>query len=593
MKIRHHLLLLLTGAGLVATVALAVFGSGIIARASRESAEARLSFESDLLALQVATLGADPKARHVWVQSVGGKLGLRLTLITEDGRVVADSALRDDSELPSLENHLARPEVIEAGKEGRGRSLRRSTSVGQEFLYLARRLEGAGEVRFLRLALPTRELDRFEPGHLIALVASVLVSLAASTALAYWAVRRLSRPIEAMSRSAELVAAGELGVSVPDHPDEELSRLAFAINRMKGTLVTKLEELDDEHQLVLTMMEGMEEGLLLVGKDHQVLMANAAVRRIFRVHVDPIGHRLGEVVRHPTVIREVDRTIANGESRRETVTGTPGSDKSFDLHLRMVDIPRGGGERGVLVLFIDITRLEALEKVRRQFVADVGHELRTPVTSIKGALETVLEGGLVENSDGRHFLAVAARQADRMAELLSDLTDLSLIETGSIQLDLEAVELAALVEDVLAGLQSRAKDREVQLRAEVALSTLVRADRRRLEQILTNLVDNGIKFNRPGGSVTVRAPTVGPVVHIEVVDTGVGIPPDSLNRVFQRFYRVEKSRSRDAGGTGLGLAIAKHLVRLHEGEIRVESEVGVGSRFTVELLKASPEGPGD
>jgi two-component system phosphate regulon sensor histidine kinase PhoR len=259
------------------------------------------------------------------------------------------------------------------------------------------------------------------------------------------------------------------------------------------------------------------------------------------------------------------------------------SGRSFELHV--TPLPARGGERPgeALFLFYDVTKLEALEGVRREFVANVSHELRTPLTSIKAFVETLLDARLEDRENSLKFLEIVRKHADRMSALIDDLTDLSLIETGSISLRPQDVEIGELAAEVTANLEPKLASAKVEARVEVPKGLRVRADRMRMEQVLVNLVDNAIKFNRPGGLVRISGAIEDGRTVVTVEDSGVGIPADSAEKVFHRFYRVDKGRSKELGGTGLGLSIVKHLMRLHGGQVRLESELGQGSKFILEF----------
>ena len=271
---------------------------------------------------------------------------------------------------------------------------------------------------------------------------------------------------------------------------------------------------------------------------------------------------------------------------REPVLRAADSGRSFEGHVSPLHPLETGREGSALVLFFDITRLTALENVRREFVADVSHELRTPLTSIRAFVETLLDGGLDDRENAVRFLEIARRHADRMESLIDDLTDLSRIETGAVRLEVREVDAAAVAREIVARLEPRRAAAAVEVRVDLPSPFPLRADPERLEQILVNLIDNAIKFNRPTGSVRVTGETGPDRTRIAVEDTGIGIPADGLEKIFNRFYRVDRARSRDLGGTGLGLAIVRHLVRLHGGTIRAESELGRGSRFVIELPRS-------
>lgn len=575
MRIRSKLLIVLVLTTLVVCALLGVWGGHLLSRAVRESTILRLDRE---LAMVSAGLPAeaDDTALSEYADVMGQRLGLRVTLIGEDGIVLADSGVSD---VKRMDDHRNRPEVVAAFRDGRGDSVRHSDTTGIEYYYRALRVR-TGRVGWARIALPSSDLDQVSAQYLLQLLGAILGAIALIVCLAWLVVGRLARPVERMTRYAERVAAGELDVEVPEPGEDELSRLAGSINRMKGSLVARVEELRAERSLLLAMTEGLDHGLLLVDPDQRVLLANDAFRGIFRLDFDPTDHRLAEVLRNPIVLGQVEACLGGELESRATVPGPAGTNRSFDLQVTSVELP--GGRSGALILFFDTTRLEALEHVRQRFVADVSHELRTPVTSIKGAVETLLDAGSVDDGE-RRFLEIARRQADRMSELIADLTDLSRIETGAIDLERRVLDLSAMVRDVIEAVRSRHAQRTVTLDCRVSEGHLVFADSRRLEQVLINLVDNAVKYTPDGGTVTVTADRRGGHDVVTVEDTGCGIPAEDLEKVFNRFYRVDKARSRELGGTGLGLAIVKHLVKLHHGRIRVESAEGSGARFVLEL----------
>jgi two-component system phosphate regulon sensor histidine kinase PhoR len=350
------------------------------------------------------------------------------------------------------------------------------------------------------------------------------------------------------------------------------------VERGRTDLLLRLGELDADRRLLRSVFAGMREGLLVVGPDRRIRLVNDAFRQIFDVPFDPVGRLLAEVLRDPRVVTDLDLALTEGREIRESVVRAADTGRSFELHVTPL-------APGALVLLFDVTRLEALERVRREFVANVSHELRTPLTSIMAFVETLMDGGLDDREHALRFLGIVRRHADRMNALIDDLTDLSLIETGSVALDLQVLDAGEVARDVVAQLAPRAPD--VTVRCEVRSPFPLLADRRRLEQVLVNLVDNAIKFNRPGGSVVLSGAVVGGHPVLAVEDTGVGVPADSLEKVFHRFYRMDKARAREAGGTGLGLAIVKHLMRLHGGSVRLQSELGKGSRFELEFPRAS------
>jgi two-component system phosphate regulon sensor histidine kinase PhoR len=379
-------------------------------------------------------------------------------------------------------------------------------------------------------------------------------------------------------------------------PDEESSQEIFALGK-----------------LFEATMSGMREGLLVVDKDMRVVASNKAAHRLFNFSQGKLNsQRLTELTRNPAVYSAFLDAL-KGTERSGVKVETHGPERLvFDLRVVPLSSANGrtgaGGRgtnaaQGALGVFIDITRIERLEHVRQEFLSNVSHELRTPLTAILAFIETLEAGAIDEKEASHRFLSIIRRNATRMHDLIDDILELSAIEAGNVQVRAEQVELSPIVTDVIASLASKAAAEGIVLRNTIAPGAVVFADARRLEQMLTNLVENGIKFNRPAGQVTIKfesgarqgegrrrdpeteashseAPERDKII---VEDTGEGIPAQHLERLFERFYRVDRARSRDMGGTGLGLAIVKHLARAHGGEVSVRSELGKGSTFTIEL----------
>ncbi len=404
------------------------------------------------------------------------------------------------------------------------------------------------------------------------------VPAAVAVALAAWTLRRQGQRIDQVAEAAERALAGtaDLPIQVADEHDD-LARLIAAVESLRAALVGRVAAAERERTLLRSVIGRMREALGVVGADGRLELANDSFRSICAMRTDPVPRPIGEVLRIPAVIDAVGRVLG-GEEDGQLTYADPVTGRSFDVQVTAV--PVNGGSRGAIVLLYEITRLEALERVRREFVANVSHELRTPITSIKAAVETLLEDRCSDPGIAMRFLGISARQVERMEALLADLTDLSLIETEAIKLDPVDLDASALLRDVVAQHAHLAAESKLTLEIDAPAPLRLRADRRRLEQVLVNLVDNAIKFNRPGGRVTVRGRVLEGQPVIEVEDTGIGIPADSLEKVFHRFFRADAG-SRERAGTGLGLAIVKHLMRLHGGQVRVESELGQGSRFVL------------
>jgi two-component system, OmpR family, phosphate regulon sensor histidine kinase PhoR len=336
--------------------------------------------------------------------------------------------------------------------------------------------------------------------------------------------------------------------------------------------------------LLEVIMSGMREGVLVVDGEKFVVASNRAAREIFGPSkVAPEGRRLSDLTRNPAIHSVFTSTLERREQAGSKVEMEGPGGPIFDLRVVPLRLDTEENSHGALGVFFDITRLERLERVRQEFLSNVSHELRTPLTAIIAFVETLEDGALEDQASNRRFLSIIRKNAERMHHLIDDILELSAIEAGTIEVKIEPVRLHALVNDVLTALASRAAARRVTLKSEVPVDAIVFADARRLEQMLTNLSDNAIKFNREEGSVIIRYERVAKRDRITVTDTGDGIPPEHVKRIFERFYRVDRARSLEIAGTGLGLAIVKHLARAHGGDVSVQSTLGEGSTFVVEL----------
>jgi two-component system phosphate regulon sensor histidine kinase PhoR len=336
-------------------------------------------------------------------------------------------------------------------------------------------------------------------------------------------------------------------------------------------------------------MDSMREAVVVIDSAMRVVALNNSAREVFRAEAAEAlsPRRLSDLTRNPAIYSAFAAAVARGLRAEVKVEAERGTERrTYNLHvapLRQREMVYGSDVRGAVGVFFDITRLERLERVRQEFLSNVSHELRTPLTAIITFVETLEDGALEDAETARRFLAAARRNAERMRDLINDILELSAIEAGTVPVEPRQLRLSSLVGDCFAALSARADERRVALRNEVGHEVLVYADARRLEQMLTNLVDNAVKFNREGGEVRVSHERGGARDFVRVSDTGEGIPEEHLPRIFERFYRVDRARSRAAGGTGLGLAIVKHLARAHGGEATVASARGEGSTFTIEL----------
>jgi len=517
---------------------------------------------------------------------LGAELGVRVTIVSADGVVVGDSDL-DAEGLARAENHAGRDEVRKALAGGTGHDVRRSATLGREMLYAARPIDPAHPERgVIRLALPLTAVGRAQArvGTLVA-GATVLAVLIAGVA-GWMAARRPARRLQEMSAAAADIAAGRMGARAhPGSGDDEISDLGRSLNRMAGQLEDRLALLGRERNQLHALVEGMVEGVLLLDADGRIVLANAAFARMFRVQGPLAGRTPLESARVPALREAIDAALVADEPVERDLTLR--ADPPRAIRANLAAIQEAGGVVGAVAVFHDVTDLRRLEQVRREFVANVSHELRTPLTAIKGYAETLLDGGLMDPVRSAEFVAVIARHTERLGVLIEDLLDLAAVEQGEARVELGSVRLGEVVWQAESVVRAAAAEKGLAVQVDLP-PTLpqVRADRDRLAQVLINLLDNAVKFTPPGGRVGVAAGSSDGLVTIAVSDTGVGIPPADLPRIFERFYRVDRSRDRREGGTGLGLAIAKHLTTAMGGQIEVTSRPGAGSTFRVTLRAA-------
>ncbi|MFH1462914.1 MAG: ATP-binding protein [Pseudomonadota bacterium] len=531
---------------------------------------------ASLVACRAAEPWRDAQEADALADALGAAMGARVSLIAADGRVLGDSEL-DPTQLATLENHGQRPEVVQARVHGQGRARRRSDTLETDMLYLA--APAPGGLGVVRLALPLTEVDRVMGRLRLSLLAVLAVGLGLAAGMSALASELAARTLRRLVRHARSLTGGAAGAE--SGAQDDLGALASGIGRLGDELAARLADLAEERARFGAVLDGLDAAVLVLDARRRVSLANARTAPFLGVKVEPRQRLLSEICRVPELDGLVRDLPPGGRAELEIPLPERGG---RTLLAQAHSLP---GSHEVILVIQDITRLRRLEKVRRDFVANVSHELRTPVSVIQANTETLLGGALAEPDEARAFLEAIQRNTERMGRLVSDLLDLSRIEAGQVEVQLEATDLGALVERVLAALRPLASQRETRLASLVQEGTSVRADPRHLEHALTNLLDNAVRYSPPGSTVQVRARQEGPRIRLEVVDDGPGIEPQHLPRIFERFYRVDKGRSRAEGGTGLGLAIVKHLVGLMGGRVGAEAAAPQGSVFWIELPRGT------
>lgn len=531
-------------------------------------------------------------------RDIGAESATRVTVITKTGEVVADST----EQAARMDNHSDRVEVRQALAGRGGSSLRYSQTLKQNMLYVARPIydrdsssgSSPGVAGVLRLAIPVTAIDqalgqvygKLLFSSILLIIIAALITLAVS--------RRITLPIEKIRRSAERFAGGDLTGKIVFGRDQrislELQELAAAMNKMARQLDDRISKVTEQRNELETVFASMVEAVLVVDTEERLLSANKAALTLLDLDENRLqGRSIVEIVRNPALLQFIRKTLALTTMIEENLVLHEAGGRETALLARGKALPAAHGHRGgCLVVFNDVTRLRRLESVRSDFVANVSHELKTPITTIKGFIETLQDGALDDPVAARRFVEIILKNANRLNAIVDDLLALARIEAADNNSRIERE--TTLLSKVLAGaVETCAPGAEVK---NLAITVDCPADLSAeingplLQQALANLVLNAVKYSHPGGEIKVAARLVADAVIIRVEDFGVGIEAEHLPRLFERFYRSDKARSRQLGGTGLGLAIVKHIVQAHGGRVEVASTPGRGTVFTVMLPAA-------
>ncbi len=586
---------------LLAIIAVSWYGTTALQEFYLQDTESDLEARAHLISARVKEHLRDNRIgdlREYCVQA-GRSSGTRITVITSDGRVVADS--NENPEV--MENHRQRGEIAVAFTGGVGHTRRFSKTLGESLIYVAIPLtgnsaasasgsEGKGVEAVLRTSISVAALDhtmkrirmRIGLGSIAVMVLAGMVTLLVS--------RNISRPLEQMTKSAERFASGDFSLRmlpvVKKSASLEVVTLAASMDRMAELLDEKIQAIVTQRNQLEAVFASMVEAVIAIDTEERVISINDAAAQLFGVSKETAsGKIVQQIVRNVQLQHHISRTLAAKETVVDEILLRDEQGDRF-LQTNVVILGNGSGENvGVLVVMNDVTKIRRLESVRRDFVANVSHELRTPITSIRGYVETLLDGAIDIREDAVRFLEIMLRQSERLATIIDDLLALSRIEEEARRgaIPLLAGPLRPVLEAAAQTCQLQAEKAEVTVAIECPEKIEVEMNATLLEQAVVNLLVNAITYSRPGGQVTVEI-RVGQEkeagkVHIVVRDTGVGIAKEHLSRLFERFYRSDKARSRARGGSGLGLAIVRHIAEAHTGVVDVKSVEGKGSEFTL------------
>jgi two-component system, OmpR family, phosphate regulon sensor histidine kinase PhoR len=526
---------------------------------------------------------ADRQAVEETVDELAQRLDARITIVAEDGEVIAES----DADADEMDNHLDRPEIQGAGDNGNPFVVRFSSTVDRELLYYAEPLVIGGEEEgFLRLGLEMSELNDVYQNVWILLFVSFLIAFIIILAFITKLTNEMIKPIEDARRVANELARGNFQARTYEALDAETGELNRSINVLAENLSQVTKTYESQQERLETLIENMGSGLILINEKGDITLMNRSSSAIFEAEADKwLNKTYYDVIDNKKIIRFVQELFLTERPLRKQIRWSEGIYiRHFDVHGAPI-IGQDNKLKGIVLVFHDITELKKLEQARKDFVANVSHELKTPVTSLKGFTETLLDGAMNDEELREKFLTIIARESGRLEDLITDLLELSRIEGEHFQLDWQEVDLSELVSEAVTMLSEKASAKKMNLKTKVDGDVVIPGDPARLKQVMINLINNAVVYTPAGGEVIVRIRGQKENVIMEVSDTGIGISKKEIPRIFERFYRVDRARSRNSGGTGLGLAIVKHLAEAHHANLSVESRPGKGTTFRIEFLR--------
>jgi two-component system phosphate regulon sensor histidine kinase PhoR len=512
-----------------------------------------------------------------------GKLSTtRITVILPSGTVIGDS--HDDPD--RMDNHLLRPEVIQAKKGNAGRSIRFSTTLQQRMMYVAVPLmDHKRIVAVIRTSLPVTAIDEKLKSIQAQIAFGGLLIAFVAAGISLYVSRRISRPIEKMKQGAEHFARGDLLHRLPETDLEEIGSLADALNQMAAQLDDRIKTIINQRNELEAILSSMEEGVIAFDRDERIISINQAAARIFEsIPKHMLNRSIQEVIRNPELQQFVSQALSSTDNLESDITLYHEGERTIYLHSTSL---RDSSEDqiGVLVVMNDVTQVRRLENIRRDFAANVSHEIKTPLTAIKGFVETLRHGSVKNPEEIERFLGIIEKHVNRLTAILEDLINLSRIEQDDEKkaIKLQKNPIKNVLQTAIGNCREKADLKDITIDYVCEENILAMIDPTLLEQALANLLDNAINYSHEGSSVQVSAFQKHDSIIISVQDHGIGITKEHLPRLFERFYRADKARSRNLGGTGLGLAIVKHITQAHGGYATVESIPGKGSTFSLHL----------
>ncbi|MHA6483272.1 two-component system histidine kinase PnpS [Paenibacillus sp. strain BS8-2] len=548
--------------------------------------EDNLVREMHLIVNKMVWLAGEPEQQFDYYTKeaveLEGYTDARITFIRQDGTVIGDS----DYEARKMDNHSDRKEVKEAFEKGVGQSIRSSDTAGESLIYVAMPYHAAsGDTYIIRLAMTIEEVESSIDQLMLVLIAGLWVLCAVAALISYRIARSLTSPLEQITKVAKRIKNMDYRARVKLTKHDEIGELGNAINAMADSLQVQMSRIKQNENQLESVLANMINGVVMIDTSGRILLMNRRAEEILGFSArELVGRHFAEAKQQYELAQIIQEALDTREHLREEITFYFPEERLLELNLVPVMENDDGQFSGVLLVLQDVSAIRRLERMRSEFVANVSHELKTPIAAVKGFAETLLGGAVKDEETTRSFLQIIYDESERLNRLIGDILELSKIESRRVPLMFSPVEVDAFMSKTMTMLESEATRRGIMLERDVESGLYLEADEDRLRQIMMNLLSNGINYTPEGGKVSIRIFAYGEEhIRIQIRDSGIGIPKKDLPRIFERFYRVDKARSRSSGGTGLGLSIVKHLVELHKGTISVSSTVGVGTTFTIDL----------
>ncbi|MFO7554898.1 MAG: ATP-binding protein [Desulfobacterales bacterium] len=569
---------------LISLVAVTWFASSSIRNFFLEQTAAVLLTRARLLENQISQFLGPLEAGVVdaMCKEIGVSSATRITVILPTGIVIGDS-----NEDPAIMgNHALRPEVITARRDDVGKSIRFSTTLQERMMYVAIPVKDKEEIiAVIRAALPVTAIDQALKDIQIRFMLGGLFIALLAAGISLYVSQRISRPIEKLKKGADFFARGDLSYRMPGTDLVEIDSLIEALNQMAGQLEDRLNTIVRQKNELEAVLSSMAEGVIAVDMEEKIISINKAAARIFEVLPEHLLNRsIPEVIRNPELQKFIHRALFSKENLEEDIILYQRGERILYVHNTPLEDP-DGQRRGILVVLNDVTHLRKLENMRKDFAANVSHEIKTPLTAIKGFVETLRTGEVTEPKETERFLAIIEKHVDRLTAIIEDLMKLSKIEQQDekSEIHLEESSVKSVILSAIQTCREKAKAKNITIDLVCPEDISFQIDSRLMEQAMVNLLDNAINYSSEKSDIQILASLKDKELKISVQDHGIGIPREHLSRLFERFYRVDKARSRNLGGTGLGLAIVKHIAHAHGGRVSVESTPGKGSTFSLHL----------